>query len=83
MHSQRAFLQPAIQYIQSLVNVQQARFITSHYRIKRLLKVNEWQEAIRKCVQLDRVILQLVDDIQHELRAIRPGIIFRVEKRLV
>jgi hypothetical protein len=85
-------LNPMIHYIQSLVNVQRVRFITSQYRIERLLEVYEWRKVISECVRLDRVIIQLVDDgdfareahdIQQELRRIRPEITFRVEKRLV
>ena len=81
-----------IKYIRSLVNVQRVRFITNRSRIQYLLHGKAWREAIRECVRLERVILQLVDDgdfareaddIQHELRAIRQEITFRIEKRLV
>ena len=86
------YFKPVIRFIRSLVNIQRVRFITSEYRVNQLLQVNEWREVISECVRLDRVIIQLVNDegytreahnIEQELRRIRPGIIFRIEKRLV
>ena len=60
--------------------------------IRFLQIVNLGQDLIHRCVRFDQVIIQLVDDedctreahfIEQELRVIRRGITFRVEKRLV
>ena len=76
-------------FIGSLVNVRRVRFITSRSRIGTLLQFDEWRDALRRCVHLDRVILQLVDDgnftrqaenIADKLRQFRPRMIFRIEK---
>ena len=50
-------------FIGSLVNVRRVRFITSRSLIGTLLEFDEWREALRRCVHLDQVILQLVDDM--------------------
>ena len=74
--------------IQSLVNIQRMRFITNRSQIEHYLKVHLWRDIVEKCVRLDRVILQLVDDgdftqqahdIEQELRRIRPEMIFRIK----
>jgi hypothetical protein len=74
--------------IQSLVSIQRIRFITNRSYIEHYLKVHLWRDVVEKCVRLDRVILQLVDDgdftqqahnIEQELRRIRPEMIFRMK----
>jgi hypothetical protein len=90
--SRSKLLKRMMKFIRSLVNVQRVWFITSQYRIKRWLNINECREVIRDGVQLDRGIIQLVGDedlmreahdIEEELRVIRPEITFRTEKWLV
>lgn len=62
------------------------KFITSRYQIQILFQVHPWRKLVTECDQLDRVIIQLVDDgdytqeaenIERELRQLRPAIIFR------
>ena len=76
-------------FISSLINVRRVRVITSRIRIEPLLEFYQWQEVLLRCVQLDRMILQLVDggkftreakNIADELRQFRPGMIFRLER---
>ena len=77
-----------VEFIQSLVNVRQVRFITSRYQIEMFLEVNQWQQLVTECFRLNRVIIQLVDggefmqeaeNIEQQLRHFRPGMIFRIQ----
>ena len=77
-----------LKFIESLVNVQRVRLFASRLRVEPHLTVRSWQDLIKKCVRLDRVVIQLVDDgdltdeannIEQELRAIRPEMIFRIK----
>ena len=81
------FVELAIKFIESLVNVQRVRFLTTAIQIEPYLQVHLWRNLINQCVRLNRVIIQLVDDgdftqkahqIEQELRRIRPEMIFRI-----
>ena len=87
LHLSELFTAP-IGFIQSLVNVRNVRFITNRFRIETLLQVDHWQQLMRKCVHLERLIIHVrdhaefterVQDIEKELRQIRPGMIFRIK----
>jgi hypothetical protein len=77
-----------LKFIQSLVNIQRVRLFTGGFRIAPYFEARHWQDLIKECVRLDRVMIQLVDDrdftkeemnIERELRAIRPELIFRIK----
>ena len=71
-----------------LVNVQRVRLTTRQSEVEPHLKVHLWQGVINKCVRLDRVVIQLVDDgdftriahdIEQELCRSRLEMIFRIK----
>ena len=75
-------------FIRSLANVQRVRLISRQPEITNFVKGYDWTGLINECVRLDRVIIQLVgdgdltkeaEDIEQELRAIRPEMIFRIK----
>ena len=77
-----------MEFLQSIGHVRQVRFITSEHQIQAFLEIAVWQKLITKCVHLDRVTIQLLDEgyftqeaanIEQELRRIRPGFIFRIK----
>jgi hypothetical protein len=81
-------LRAMLKFIESLVNVQRVRLLTSQFQIDSFLQASLWRDLINRCVRLDRVILQLVGDgdwtqkahdIEQDLRRRRPGMIFRIK----
>lgn len=81
------FFRSAVEFIRSLVNIRRVRFVTDRLQLETFLQVDRWQELIRACVHLERVILQLLDHaelteeantIERQLRQIRSGMIFRI-----
>ena len=74
-------------FIASLINIRLVRLVVNREQLQIFLPVNQWQQVIRECLQLDRVIIQLADSgeftqdalhIEGTLRLSRPGIIFRI-----
>ena len=81
------FLRSAVEFIQSLVNVRRVRFIANRRQIVTFFQIDQWEQLIIGCLQLERVIIQLVDGgeftqeaekIEEQLRIFRPGMIFRI-----
>jgi hypothetical protein len=75
-------------FTQSLVNVRRVRLVTSRHQIDEFLGIAAWRQLIAKCVHLDQVTIQLLDEghfmqktvkIQRELRRIRPELTFRIK----
>ena len=82
------FLNSAVEFIQSLVNVRRVRFITNQHQMETFLQIHQWEQLVSECRRLERVIIQLVDggefmreaeNIEQQLRHFRPGLIFRIE----
>ena len=78
----------ALEFIGSLGNVRQLRFVTNRHQIRTFLRVDQWQQLIVECLFLERVIIQLIDNgnftqearnVEQELRQLRPGIGFRIK----
>ena len=81
-------LRAMMKFIELLVNVQRVRLLASQFTIDSFLYADIWRDLINRCVRLDRVILQLVDDgdrtqkaheIEQVLRRSRPEMIFRTK----
>ena len=86
-HSSKVFTS-VMEFIHSLVNVRQVRFITNRFRIETLLEIAQWVKLSRECAHLERVTIQVmghvefteqVKKIEEELRQLRPGVIFRIK----
>jgi hypothetical protein len=82
------FLRSAGEFIRSLFNVRRVRFITDRFQIGTFLQIDQWRKMISQCPQLDRIIIQLLDDgdfrrqaelIEQDLRQLRAGLIFRIK----
>ena len=89
VHDSPDLVLSAFEFIGSLVNVRRVRFVTNRQQIPTFLQLNRWQHSFPKCVCLERVIVQLVDDgdfteeaknVEQEWRQLRPGIVFRIKK---
>ena len=87
-NDQCRFLESAVKFMQSMINVRRVRFITVRNQIETLLKVQLWQQLMSKCIDLDRVVIKILDDgdytqeaanIERELRQTRPGISFQIK----
>ena len=91
-HSQQndkcRFLESAVKFMQSMINVRRVRFITVRNQSETLLKVQLWQQVMSKCIHLDRVIIKMLDDrdytqetanIERELRQTRKGSSFQIK----
>ena len=82
------FLRSAGEFIRSLVNVRHVRFITDRYQIETFLQIEQWKKIITRCMRLDRIVIQLLGDgdfrrqaenIEQDLRHLRPGLRFRIK----
>ena len=78
----------ALEFIRSLANVRQLRFVTNRHHSRTFLRLDQWQLLIVECLSLERVIIQLVDNgdfaqearnVEQELRQLRPRIVFRIK----
>lgn len=82
------FLNSAASFLRLLINLRRVRFITNRRQIETFSRIDLWKQLIANCLQLNRVIIQLMDDgdftarardIEEQLRNIRPRVIFRIK----
>ena len=81
------FLNFPMELITFFSDVRRVRLLVDRYELKSLVRVDQWEQLIDKCPQLDRLTIQLVKSeefrqealiIEQKLRQTRPGIIFRI-----
>jgi hypothetical protein len=82
------FFKLPMPFIKSLSNVRRIRLVVNRDQLEMCLLVDQWQQLISECPQLERVIIQSPDsekftqttlNIEQTLRLSRPEMIFRIK----